>query len=192
VTVDVDGVGEPPDGSVDSAFRIQRPRVLVDYQGPARVGYALGELVIEALDGATHVFGFKVAPATGGTLSNGSLATAVGIARFWEPDVHDRVDDVQAGLLSPFCGGGLFTDAAAGCGSCDPPPRPLDSRPLRRDLAVASLGFTLAEAGEGGPGSFQCELPEPGGSCEAVCAEEYFACCNYPGECRCCANIERR
>lgn len=83
VTVDVDAVGEPADGSVDSAFRIQQPSVLIDYQGPARVGYALGELVIEPLDGATQGFGFRVAPANGGTLSNGSLATAVGIARFW-------------------------------------------------------------------------------------------------------------
>ncbi len=169
VLVDEATAGQPSDGLVDHAFRLQGADSFA-YSGHATVIYTRGRLTVQLTESSGWVFtvsGRTLPPPDPGL----TAYTIDGIAHSWGETIH----------TSPAT---LFSTLSSG--SCSKSTSQADAT---LSMSQADPGCKSCEAG--GPGASGCSINCSGGSsCEADCGPDSFACCSCNGICGCCSNRE--
>jgi len=169
VLVDEATAGQPSDGLVDHAFRLQGADALA-YSGHATVTYTRGRLVVQMSE--TAGWAMSVAGRTLPPVDPGITAyTVSGIAHQWGHAVETSPATLFSTFAAASCSktttsssaGGMMLESEGGCKDCE----------------------------AGGPGASGCSINcEGGASCEADCGSDSYACCNCQGACGCCSNKE--
>ena len=168
VLIDLDTPGQPGDGLVEQAFRLQGAPALT-YSGPATVTYIKNRVTLEVRPGAGWVFTVKGWPMSppDQTLTASQVQ---GITHLWGNDYHQSPATLFSTLSARTCSSGTTQTFGA--------------------LASPSSDDGCKNCSTGGPGVSGCSSScSAGSSCSADCDDESYACCSCGG-CGCCSKRE--